>query len=62
MIEIFRIFFKAILRAILSIIFTVFTFVGIALLVPVAALCMIILMFVGLYEITIWIIKEIKNT
>lgn len=58
MIEIFRIFFKAIL----SIIFTVFTFVGIALLVPVAALCMIILMFVGLYEITIWIIKEIKNT
>lgn len=58
MIEIFRIFFKAIL----SIIFTVFTFVGIALLVPVAALCMIILMFVGIYEITIWIVKEIKNT
>lgn len=58
MIEIFRILFKAIL----SIIFTLFAFVGIALLVPVAALCMIILMFVGLYEITIWIIKEIKNT
>lgn len=58
MIEIFRIFFKALL----SVIFTVFAFVGIALLVPVAALCMIVLMFLGLYEITIWIIKEIKNT
>ena len=58
MIEIFRILFKAIL----SIIFTVFVFGCIILLMPVAAVFMIMLMFVGIYEITVWIIKEIKNT
>jgi hypothetical protein len=56
--EIFRILFKAIL----SIIFTVFVFSCIVLLMPIAALFMIMLMFVGIYEITVWIIKEIKNT
>lgn len=56
--EIFRIIFKAIL----SIIFTVFVFGCIVLLMPVAILCMIILMLIGLYEIATWIIKEIKNT
>ena len=58
MIEIFRILF----RAILSIIFTVFVFGCIVLLLPVAALFMIILMLIGIYEIMVWIIKEIKNT
>lgn len=58
MIEIFRILFKAIL----SIIFTIFVFVCIILLMPIVILIMIILMLIGIYEITVWIIKEIKNT
>lgn len=56
--ELFRIIFKAIL----SVIFTSIVFIGIVLLMPVATLCMIILLLLGLYEIAVWIIKEIKNT
>lgn len=53
--------FGIVLKAILSIIFTILVFVFIVVMMPVAVLLMIVLMLLGLYEITVWIIKEIKN-
>lgn len=54
--------FGIVLKAILSIIFTIFVFGCIVLLMPIAALLMIMLMLIGLYEIITWIFEQIKNT
>lgn len=54
--------FRIILDTIIYIILTIIVFIGIVLFTPVVALVMIVLMFIGLYEIVIWIINEIKNT
>lgn len=53
--------FRIILDTIIYIILTIIVFTGIVLFMPVVALVMIMLMFIGLYEIAIWIINEIKN-
>lgn len=52
--DIFRIIFKTIL----SIIFTIIFFIGVILLSPVGIVFMIILMFIGLYEIIIWLFEN----
>lgn len=52
--EIFRIIFKTVL----SIIFTIIFFIGVILLAPVGIVFMIVLMFVGLYEIIIWLFEN----
>lgn len=52
--DIFRIIFKTIL----SVIFTIIFFIGVILLSPVGIVFMIILMFIGLYEIIIWLFEN----